>query len=125
MIADLLQGTLLHCSLSGFTRNDQAASPDILTVAKRGDLVLRDLGYFTRTVLGALQARGASFLSRFQHRMLVYDLQGRPLDLVRELKTHGCLDRDLLLGADPFRVRPQPCQQCLFNFCRQLSGMRS
>jgi hypothetical protein len=105
MIADLLQGTLLHCSLSGFTRNDQAASPDILAVAKRGDLVLRDLGYFTRTVLGALQARGASFLSRFQHRMLVYDLRGRPLDLVRELKTHGCLDREVLLGADPFRVR--------------------
>jgi len=105
IIADLLQGTLLHCSLSGFTRNDQSASPDILTVAKRGDLILRDLGYFTRTVLGALQARGASFLSRFQHRMLVYDLRGRPLDLVHELRTHGCLDRDLLLGADHFRVR--------------------
>ena len=105
IIADLLQGTLLHCSLSGFTRNDQTASPDILAVAKRGDLILRDLGYFTRTVLGALQARGASFLSRFQHRMLVYDLRGRPLDLVHELKTHGCLDRDLLLGADHFRVR--------------------
>lgn len=105
IIADLLQGTLLHCSLSGFRRNDQTASPDILTVAKRGDLILRDLGYFTRTVLGALQARGASFLSRFQHRMLVYDLRGRPLDLVHELRTHGCLDRDLLLGADHFRVR--------------------
>jgi hypothetical protein len=106
IMADLLQGTLLHCSLSGFTRNDQTASPDILAVAKPGDLILRDLGYFTRTVLGALQARGASFLSRFQHRMLVYDLQGRQLDLVRELKTHGRLDRDLLVGAvEQFRVR--------------------
>ena len=106
IIADLLRGTLLHCSLSGFTRNDQTASPDILGVARPGDLILRDLGYFTRTVLAALQARGASFLSRFQHRMLVYDLQGRQLDLVRELKTHGRLDRDLLVGAvEQFRVR--------------------
>jgi hypothetical protein len=106
IIADLLRGTLLHCSLSGFRRNDQAASPDILVVAQAGDLVLRDLGYFCRTVLNALQAKGAFFLSRFQHRMLVYDLQGRQLDLVRELKLHGRIDRDLLVGAvAPFRVR--------------------
>ena len=107
IIADLLQGTLLHCSLSGFTRNDQAASPDILTVAQPGDLILRDLGYFCRAVLRALQAKGAFFLSRFQHRMLVYDLQGRQLDLLRELKTHGRLDRELLVGASlaPLRVR--------------------
>jgi len=117
-MADLLQGTLLHCSLSGFTRNDQAASPDILTIAQRGDLILRDLGYFTRTVLAALQARGAYFLTRFQHRMLVYDLKGRPLDLVRELKTHGGLDRDLLVGAtEPFRVRlvALPVSEALAN----------
>jgi hypothetical protein len=105
IIADLLQGTLLDCSLSGFTRNDQAAAPDILAVAQQGDLVLRDLGYFSLTVLAALHLKGAAFLSRFQHGVLVYDLQGRLLDLVHELKIHGRLDREVLLGAQQVRVR--------------------
>jgi hypothetical protein len=105
IIADLLQGTLLDCSLSGFTRNDQAAAPDILAAAQRGDLILRDLGYFSLPVLAALHLKGAAFLSRFQHGVRVYDLQGRPLDLVQELKTHGRLDREVLLGAQQVRVR--------------------
>ena len=105
IIADLLQASLVDCSLSGFTRNDQAAAPDILAVAKRGDLILRDLGYFALTVFAALHAKGASFLSRFKHGVRGCDLHGRPLDLVRELKTHERLDRPLLLGAEQVRVR--------------------
>jgi hypothetical protein len=46
VIYDLLSETFAHFSLSGFTRTDQAASADVLTVAQAGDLVLRDLGYF-------------------------------------------------------------------------------
>jgi hypothetical protein len=104
-IADLLHATLVHCSLSGFTRNDQAAAPDILAVAQRGDLIIRDLGYFVLPVLAALELKGAAFLSRFKHGVGVYDLNGKPLDLVRELKTHGRFDREVLLGAERLRAR--------------------
>jgi hypothetical protein len=105
IIADLLQCTLVGCSLSGFTRNDQAAAPDILAFAARGDLILRDLGYFSLTVLAALHLKGASFLSRFKHGVRVYDLQGRPFDLTRQLKSHGRLDQEVLLGAEQVQVR--------------------
>jgi hypothetical protein len=104
-IADLLQGTVVGCSLSGFTRNDQAAAPDILAVARPGDLILRDLGYFVLRVLAALEQQGAFFLSRFKHGVQIYDLQGRPLDLARELKTQGSFDREVLLGAERLRAR--------------------
>jgi hypothetical protein len=104
-VADLLNATLVQCSLSGFTRNDQAASADILAVARRGDLVLRDLGYFALPVLAAIEAKGAFFLSRFKQGVRVYDLTGQPLDLARELKAQGRFDREVLLGANRVRVR--------------------
>jgi hypothetical protein len=104
-VADLLHATLVHCSLSGFTRNDQAASPDILLVAQPGDLIIRDLGYFSLPILATLQLKGASFLSRFKHGVRVYDLRGQPLNLAHELKTHGRFDREVLLGANRIRVR--------------------
>ena len=104
-VADVLNATVVQCSLSGFTRNDQAAAPDILAVARRGDLILRDLGYFALPVLAALAQQGASFLSRFKHGRLVYDLRGQPLNLARELKARGRFDQEVLLGANRVRVR--------------------
>lgn len=104
-ITDLLHGTLVHSALSGFTRNDQAAAPDILQVAQPGDLILRDLGYFALPVLAALDLMGAFFLSRFKHGVGVYDLQGQALDLVRLLKTQRRLDREVLLGGERVRLR--------------------
>jgi hypothetical protein len=71
-IADRLNATLVHCSLSGFTRNDQAAAADILTVTRPGDLILRDLGYFALPVLAAIETKGAFFLSRFKQGVRVY-----------------------------------------------------
>jgi hypothetical protein len=104
-IADLLNATVVHCSLSGFTRNDQAAAPDILAVVRSGDLVLRDLGYFALPVLAAIELKGASFLSRFKYGVGVYDLTGQPLNLARVLKAQGHFDREVLLGANRVRAR--------------------
>jgi hypothetical protein len=50
-IYDLLAERFVAFSTSGFTRNDQRASADILDLARKGDLVLRDLGYFVLSVL--------------------------------------------------------------------------
>ena len=104
-IADLLHATVVHCSLSGFTRNDQAAAPDILAVAQRGDLIIRDLGYFVLPILGALGLKGAFFLSRFKSGVRVCDLNGKPLNLAWELRTRGRFDREVLLGAEGVRAR--------------------
>jgi len=99
LIADLREGTVHHLSLSSFRRNDQAAAPDILEIARRGDLILRDLGYWALHVFESLLLKGAFFLSRYHHSTTVLDPRtGQPLDLAYLLRTQGRLDREVWLG---------------------------
>ena len=108
--------SLCQVSLSGFTRNDQAASADILDVVRRGDLVVRDLGYFALDVLAELRAREAHFLSRLHHGTRVYDAKtGNALDLPRLLAKHRQLDQPVLLGEVrlPARLVAMPVPQAV------------
>ncbi len=60
-VCDLLSGAVVQLSLSSFRRNDQASAPDILSVVQKGDLILRDLGYFSLGVLAQLESQGRLF----------------------------------------------------------------
>jgi hypothetical protein len=105
-ICDLLHSQVLHLSLSGFRRNDQAASPDILSLAQAGDLIIRDLGYFVIKVFEQLALKGAYFLSRYRHGVLLYDPDtGQPLELAKLLHPGQSLDRKVLLGKEKLPVR--------------------
>jgi len=103
---DLKSGAAEQVSLSGFTRNDQAAAPDILKVARPGDLILRDLGYLVTAVLAQLVEQHISFLSRHRHGVGLYDPQsGQPLALPQWLKTLDRLDCPVLVGPERVPVR--------------------
>lgn len=105
-VCDLLHSQVLHLGLSGFTRNDQAASPDILKLVQPGDLILRDLGYFVLKVLEQIRLKGAFFLSRYHHAVSVFDAQsGRPLRLAAQLRLGQTFDRQVLLGTGRVAVR--------------------
>lgn len=105
-ISDLKNSAVEHVSLSGFTRNDQAAAPDILEVARPGDLILRDLGYFTTAVLAQFVQGRIGFLSRYRHGVNLYAPEtGKPLDLITLLKHSGSWDQDVLLGPERVPVR--------------------
>jgi len=97
-VYDLLAERFVTFALTPFTRNDQAASGDILDVARRGDLVLRDLGYFVLSVFARLHRRGVFFLSRLRQDVILLDEAGRPFDLLGQLRRHGALDLGLLVG---------------------------
>lgn len=117
-VCDLLSAKTLHLSLSGFTRNDQAASPDILQLVRAGDLIIRDLGYFVLKVLEKIDLAYAWFLSRYHHGVNLYDVAtGDPLDLAKVLRPGQGLDRDALLGREKIRVRlvAQPVSEALAN----------
>jgi hypothetical protein len=117
-VCDLLHSQVLHLSLSGFTRNDQAASADILKLLQAGDLIIRDLGHFVLKVMEQIHLKGAFFLSRFRHGVSVWDLEsGKSLDLVKLLRPGQSLDRQVLLGAERVAVRlvAQPVPEALAN----------
>ena len=97
-VYDLRAERFLTFALTPFTRNDQAASRDILAVARRGDLVLRDLGYFVLSVFARLHRRGIFFLTRLRQDVILLDEAGRQFDLLRHLRRHRTLDVDLLVG---------------------------
>jgi len=117
-VCDLLSAKTLHLSLSGFTRNDQAASPDILQILRCGDLIIRDLGYFVLKVLEKISLAHAFFLSRYRHGVNLYDAHtGQPINLAKLLRPGQCLDRPVLLGEEkiPVRLVAQPVSEALAN----------
>jgi len=120
-VCDLKNSAVPHVSLSGFTRNDQAATHDILEVASPGDLVLRDLGYLTTSVLAQLVERLIFFLTRYRHDFNLYDPRsGQALHLKTLLQTCGSLDLQVLVGPErvPVRLVALPVPQEIANLRR-------
>jgi len=117
-VCDLLQARVLHLSLSGFTRNDQSAAPDLLKLLQPGDLVIRDLGYFVLKVLEQIARARAFFLSRYRHGVSLYDhATGQPLDLAASLRPGQPWEGEVLLGREqvPVRLVAQPVPEAVAN----------
>lgn len=95
---DLWSQRWVSFALTPYVRNDQKASPDLLPHLQKNDLVLRDLGYFAIRVLEQIVQHGAFFLSRFYFRTSVFDLEGRPIDLLALLRQKGKVDQWVRIG---------------------------
>ncbi len=105
-ILDLKSQQFVDFQLSHFRRNDQAAAFDILSSVRKGDLVLRDLGYFVLGSLEKIVQAEAFFLSRLRVSTGIWDAQGRkPLKLLKQLRRCGNLDRNVTLGDSRLPVR--------------------
>jgi hypothetical protein len=63
----------LHLSLDAFTDNDQGASGKVVPLLKKGDLLIRDLGYSVLKVFNQIIDSGAFFISRLRYGMNWYD----------------------------------------------------
>lgn len=98
-VLDLVSETLCHLSVEPYARNDQAACGDIMQIARAGDLVIRDLGYFVLSALGAMRRAGICFISRLRTDVSIYDTQGQRLDLPAMLRRMGQYDGPVLIGA--------------------------
>lgn len=97
-VLDIKSRSYVSFSLTPFTRNDQAAAPDVLTLLEPGDLVIRDLGYFVLRTLKDIADGGAFFISRYRYGCSLYDSHG-PLNLPGLLKKEGRLDRRVYIGS--------------------------
>jgi hypothetical protein len=99
IIVNVVTGFCPVMSWSGFTITEQRLSPDILGIAKRGDLVIRDLGYFVLSVLSQMNEAGIYFLSRWKNGVLLYEkTRGKKIDLRKLLKNKSNIDIEVLCG---------------------------
>lgn len=96
---DVLSQQFIYFQLACFRDNDQSAAKDIEFV-KKGDLIIRDLGYFVLNAFQAIIDQGAFFVSRWQHNTALLDPQTKaPIQLLKILKkSPGKLDMSVLLG---------------------------
>jgi hypothetical protein len=77
---DLKTGKFLDLTITAATRNDQTDASETTENLCEGDLVLRDLGYFSISVLRAIIAKRAFFLSRLKTSVSVYHAIFSPAD---------------------------------------------
>jgi len=119
LITDMLQGNILDLSISGFTRNDQAAAPDILKIAQAGDLVLRDMGYFVLKTFEHMIQRNIFFISLCRKAITIHDPRnGQRIDLASKLKKQRSVDIDVLLGMKDqvaVRLTAEPVSEAVAN----------
>lgn len=103
---DLKAERVVRFALQSYRDNDPKHARAILEQVEAGDLVLRDLGYFSGAVFASLDEADVFFLSRLHYRTQVLDLACEAVvDLVAlveqpEIKAAGYLDCTVLLGAE-------------------------
>jgi len=89
----------IRLDVTSFRENDQGYSPKIVQVAKRGDLIIRDLGYFILKVFQSLNKEGIYFISRIKKRVNIFSKKDETIiDLAKMLKKRGNLDLEVFLG---------------------------
>jgi Transposase DDE domain len=97
-IFDIKAMRFINFSLGAFTQNDQSASGSILSLVKKGDLVIRDLGYFSLAVFEKLIKNEVHFLSRLRYGVTLTDQQGKQVLLQDLLKQKKGVDRWVYIG---------------------------
>jgi len=97
-VYDVLAGSFLQYSIDSYNRNDLSAATDFTPQA--GDLILKDRGYFKFEALSKDLQQGADWIFRYKHPTVFHDLRGgKKIDLAGLLRTHGALDRNVLMGS--------------------------
>jgi hypothetical protein len=89
-----------YFSLGSFTENDQSASGVILPLLKRGDLVIRDMGYFVISNFQKIISAKAHFLSRLKYGVVISDENGKTILLKDLLKQKNGIDRWVFIGVE-------------------------
>jgi len=92
---------------SNFIVAEQSLSPDILKIARTGDLVIRDMGYFVMDVFERMIEAKIFFLSRLRYGLCIYDIKsGGKHDLIKILKGKSFIDLQIICGREHgLRVR--------------------
>jgi hypothetical protein len=103
---------------------DQGHAAAIVPHLRAGDLVIRDLGYFSLEVLSQIAAKQAWFLSRLSNTVAVYlsaEASEPALALVDHVQRHAAGCR---CGAGGLSRRPAPCRVLAYRLPEEVIEQR-
>lgn len=83
---NLLKDLYSSLELHSFRDNDQKYANEILSILQVGDLVIRDLGYWSLLVFRQIILKGAYFLTRYKYGTHIFDKNNQQIDLSKYLK---------------------------------------
>lgn len=86
VIFDLLTGRPVHFTIDPWRRSDSKAAFDFLPFLQAGDLLIRDLGYYSMECFKTISAAKAFFISRLKSSTLLYDTEGNEINLPEYLE---------------------------------------
>jgi hypothetical protein len=86
---DLLSGETIDAELHHWRDNDMSTAFELLGYLRKGDLVLRDMGYFCLQAFHEIIAAGAFFITRLPEGTVVADGNGKRIELLPRLRKGG------------------------------------
>ncbi|WP_185154165.1 IS4 family transposase [Fulvivirga sp. M361] len=102
---DLLTGKIIDLSVNSGTRNDHKDSMELKENINKNDLVIRDLGYISRSFIENVIKKEAYFLNRLPPQLGVYQVKDKQRtvnfkDIVQTMnrKKIDHLDQEVLVG---------------------------
>jgi hypothetical protein len=123
---DIKTGQVNDLAITPANRSDSKNALSTIDAVKKGDLTIRDLGYFATKFFQGIQKQGAFFLSRLNAKIIVYQNKEGGLKVLDfgslyqtmmkdNIKT---LDMDVYIGRNdkfPVRLIIEPISEAVFN----------
>jgi len=115
MIFDLLTGDTVELSTHAATTQDRTIGYDILKILRKGDLVLRDMGYFCVNLFNEIEGKCADWLSRAPSSINIYINESEEIEKLLKHSKSGLIDREVELtnerkAARLIAVKKKPCE---------------
>ena len=106
-VFNLNKGCFSTFKLTYFKDADVKSIKQICKMLNRGDLIIRDLGYYIIEGFEAIHKKGAYFLSRHKFNVAIRDINtGAQINLAKYLKKQKQIDTKILLSSkQPIQVR--------------------
>jgi transposase len=106
LVTDLLSGDVIASELHNARDSDQALAHEVLDYCRRGDLIVRDMGFFNLEVLQQISAREAHWISRLPASVALTTRDGTELrDLLKNTRGNR-IDIAVWIGRDERRKIP-------------------
>jgi len=96
-VYDIISGTFVFFSIDPYSKNDISVAPHLEIL--KGDLSLRDRGYYLNSELKRHLDVGADCIFRYKSKtMLISPESGKAIDVLKLLKSQNCLDMQVCLN---------------------------